>query len=178
MATVGNFMWFCTLGWIGALLWATAAVMFCWTPYAMSFLQMSKLYLAPFGKDIVSVKEIARAKQFMKGLPDDGSASENDEQLWHATVSNYLKVPPAKVAVWAKRLGLLFNILWIPCGLALGGLALAYTFFLAISFVGLPFVPASLRIARLSVWPIGQRVVDKRYAEMIREAIYKQRLTA
>jgi len=178
MSTIGNFMWFCTIGWVGALLWATMAVAFCWTPYAMSFLQMSKLYLAPFGKDIVSMRDIARAKQFLKGVPDDASVSETDDQLWAKTVSAHLKVPPAEVATWVKRLSLLFNVLWIPCGLLLGGLALAYTIFLAISFVGLPFVPASLRIARLSIWPIGQRVVDKRYADMIRDALYKQTLSS
>jgi len=178
MSTIGNFIWFCTLGWIGALLWAMMAVAFCWTPYAMSFLQMSKLYLAPFGKDIVSVEDIAKAKQFLKGPADNASDAATDDQLWSKTVSTYLKVPPAEAAVWVKRLTLAFNILWIPCGLALGSLALGYTLFLAISIVGLPFVPAGLRIARLSIWPIGKRVVDKRYADMIREALYKQALVA
>jgi len=178
MSTVGNFLWFCSLGWLGALLWAGMAVAFCWTPYAVSFLQMAKLYMAPFGQDIVSLKEIATAKQFLKGDSNDGEVEESQEQAWARSVGKYLKVPPAELAVWAKRLGLLFNVLWIPCGLALASIALAHAMFLAITFVGLPFVPASLRIARLSLWPIGQRVVDKRYAEMIREAIYKQRLTA
>jgi len=70
MSSVGNFFWFFSLGWLGALLWASMALLFCWTPYAVSFLQMAKLYLAPFGKDIVSLQDIARAKKFLKGTAD------------------------------------------------------------------------------------------------------------
>jgi len=73
---------------------------------------------------------------------------------------------------------MLFNVLWIPCGLILASIALAHALFLAVTVVGIPFVPASLRIARLSVWPIGQRVVDKRYGDLIRDALYNQSLRA
>jgi len=178
MSTIGNFFWFFSLGWLGALLWAGMAIVFCWTPYAVSFLQMSKLYLAPFGKDIVSVRDIARARQFLKGVPDEEITDDQPDQSWIKSVGTYLKVPPAELAAWAKRLGLLFNILWIPCGLMLALLAVAHAFFLAITIVGVPFVPASLRIARLSIWPIGQRVVDKRYADLICDALYNQSLRA
>lgn len=178
MSAIGNFFWFCSLGWIGALLWAAAALVFCWTPYAVSFLQMAKLYLAPFGKDIVSLEEIAKAKQYLKGTAASEPSDENPDQAWIKTVGTYLKVPPEELTVWARRLGLLFNILWIPCGVILGGIALAHAMFLAVTVVGLPFVPVSLRIARLSVWPIGKRVVEKRYAELVRDALYNQSLRA
>lgn len=97
MSTVGNFLWFCSLGWLGALLWAGMAAAFCWTPYAVSFLQMAKLYVAPFGQDIVSLKEIATAKQFLKGEANDGATEEDQEQAWVRTVGTYLKVPPAEL---------------------------------------------------------------------------------
>jgi len=178
MSSIGNFFWFFSLGWLGALLWATMALLFCWTPYAVSFLQMAKLYLAPFGKDIVSLQDIARAKKFLKGAADDEAADETADQAWVRTAGAYLKVPPTELAIWAKRLGMLFNVLWIPFGLILASIALAHAFFLAVTVVGIPFVPASLRIARLSVWPIGQRVVDKRYGDLIRDALYNQSLRA
>ena len=178
MSSVGNFLWFFSLGWLGALLWAGMAIVFCWTPYAVSFLQMAKLYVAPFGKDIVSLQDIARAKKFLKGAADEQATEESADQAWVRTVGAYLRVPPTELAVWAKRLGLLFNALWIPFGLTLASVALAHALFLAVTVVGLPFVPASLRIARLSVWPIGQRVVDKRYADLVRDALYNQTLRA
>ena len=178
MTTIGNFLWFFMGGFAGALLWGFAALVFCWTPYAMSFLQMSKLYLAPFGKDIVSLDDIAKAKRFAKGLGDGETVEDTPEQAWSTMLARHFNMPTKEIEPWVKRLGMLFNILWIPFGLALACFALFVALIQACTIIGLPFVPVCLRIARLSIWPIGMRVVDRRYGEMIRDALCQQKLRA
>jgi uncharacterized membrane protein YccF (DUF307 family) len=160
MGAVGNLVWWFSGGLIGAMIWAFAALLFCWTPYAMSFLQMARLYIAPFGKEIVSLEEIAQAKKFAKGIPDEATE------------------PQSKSDEWSKRLGLAFNVLWIPVGVTLALLAVAHAVLLTVTVVGIPLAAQSMKIASMSLWPIGKRVVDKQYAALIRETLAKQRLHA
>lgn len=174
MSTIGNFIWF-LMAWPLSLAWAFAALLFCWTPYARSFLEMSKLCLAPFGKAVISLKEEQQAKRFLKGQAD---CEPEAEQPWSTTLGKLLNLPASDLESYAQKAALAFNILWIPCGLMLAGLHLFHAFVLAVTIVGLPMVPATLRIASLAIWPIGKRVVDKRYADMVQEALYKQRLGA
>jgi len=59
-------------------------------------------------------------------------------------------------------MSLLLNILWI----IFGGLAMAFGWLIAavlmaISIVGLPWVPAALRIAGYTLMPFGHRVVER-----------------
>lgn len=59
-------------------------------------------------------------------------------------------------------INLLLNILW----LVFGGLVMAVgwliaSVLIAITIVGLPWFPASLRIAGYTFWPFGQMVVDQ-----------------
>jgi uncharacterized membrane protein YccF (DUF307 family) len=172
VSTLGNFVWF-LMAWPLSLAWAFAALLFCWTPYARSFLEMSKLCLAPFGKAVISLQEEQQAKRFLKGQAD---CEPQEEQPWSTTLGRYFNIPAGDIENYAKKAALVFNILWIPCGVMLAGLHLCHALFLAMTIVGLPMVPATLRIASLAIWPIGKRVVDKRYADMVREALYKQRL--
>jgi uncharacterized membrane protein YccF (DUF307 family) len=59
-------------------------------------------------------------------------------------------------------ISLLLNILWVVFGgllMALGWLLAALV--MAITIIGLPWVPAALRIAGYTLWPFGRRVVDR-----------------
>lgn len=61
----------------------------------------------------------------------------------------------------AETLGLLGNIIWLVLAgwwLALGHLITA--FFLAITIIGLPFAWAHLKLAGISLWPVGKDVVS------------------
>lgn len=160
MSAVGNLLWWLSGGLMGAMFWVFAAAIFCWTPYAMSFVQMAQLYLTPFSKEIVSLDEIARAKKFVKGIPDEQTEI------------------PSQTQVWSKRLGLVFNVLWIPVGLTLAFLAVVHAILLTVTIVGIPLAGQSMKIASMSLWPIGKRVVDKQYAALIRETLAKQQLHA
>jgi uncharacterized membrane protein YccF (DUF307 family) len=65
--------------------------------------------------------------------------------------------------------GLLGNIIWLVLAgwwLALGHLATAVA--LAITIIGIPFAWAHLKLALLSLWPIGRTIVSSEEAEMLR----------
>ena len=68
-------------------------------------------------------------------------------------------------------LGALGNLIWLVLAgwwLALGHLVTA--FFLAITLIGLPFAWAHLKLAGLSLWPIGKTVVTQDEASRMRRA--------
>jgi uncharacterized membrane protein YccF (DUF307 family) len=65
--------------------------------------------------------------------------------------------------------GLLGNIIWLVLAgwwLALGHLATAVA--LAITIIGIPFAWAHLKLALLSLWPIGRTIVSSEEAELLR----------
>jgi uncharacterized membrane protein YccF (DUF307 family) len=66
-------------------------------------------------------------------------------------------------------LGMLGNVIWLVLAgwwLALGHLATAVA--LAITIIGIPFAWAHLKLALLSLWPIGRTIVSSEEAEMLR----------
>jgi len=59
-------------------------------------------------------------------------------------------------------MSVILNILWV----IFGGLVMAFAWLLAallmaITIIGLPWVPAALRIAGYTLWPFGQMVIDR-----------------
>jgi uncharacterized membrane protein YccF (DUF307 family) len=66
-------------------------------------------------------------------------------------------------------LGMLGNVIWLVLAgwwLALGHLATAVA--LTITIIGIPFAWAHLKLALLSLWPIGRTIVSSEEAEMLR----------
>lgn len=66
-------------------------------------------------------------------------------------------------------LGTLGNIVWLLLAgwwLALGHVIIAVA--LAITLIGIPFAWAHLKLAWLSLWPIGQTIVTTEEAELLR----------
>lgn len=57
MKTIGNLIWLITAGWMLALLWCLAGIIFCLTiigiPFGMQFFKIAKFSLWPVGKVIV-----------------------------------------------------------------------------------------------------------------------------
>jgi uncharacterized membrane protein YccF (DUF307 family) len=71
-------------------------------------------------------------------------------------------------------LGLIGNLIWLVLAgwwLAIGHIAFALA--LAVTIVGLPFAWAHLKLAGLSLWPIGKRVVPVAEADRIRAAAWR-----
>jgi uncharacterized membrane protein YccF (DUF307 family) len=66
-------------------------------------------------------------------------------------------------------LGLLGNIIWLVLAgwwLALGHLITAVG--LAITIIGIPFAWAHLKLAGISLWPVGRMIVSAEEAELLR----------
>jgi len=66
-------------------------------------------------------------------------------------------------------LGAIGNLIWLVLAgwwLALGHLATAVA--LAITIIGIPFAWAHLKLALLSLWPIGRTIVSVEEAELLR----------
>lgn len=59
-------------------------------------------------------------------------------------------------------LTLILNILWFILGGFVAGLSWLFAaLILAVTIVGLPWVPATLRIAAFSFWPFGKHIVSR-----------------
>lgn len=68
------------------------------------------------------------------------------------------------------------NILWLPFGLVLATLHIIHALALACTIIGIPFAWQTLKIAAISLFPVGKRVVSIELAQMIRENNAKKQL--
>jgi uncharacterized membrane protein YccF (DUF307 family) len=94
-------------------------------------------------------------------------------------IASYTFLPFGRVALPREKaqgrgdlgtgpLGLLGNIIWLVLAgwwLALGHLALAIG--LAVTLIGIPFAWAHLKLALLSLWPIGKVIVTSDEASLL-----------
>ena len=143
MRFFGNIVWFVLGGWYLALAWLLGAVVFAVTivglPLTRAALEMAKMSAFPFGKDVVHVREI-------------------DEKELSATTAT------------TGTIGFIFNVLW---ALTFGWiLFLGYLFagvLSCITIILIPFGLQSFKLAGISFWPVGRRVVTNEMAKMVRE---------
>lgn len=126
-----------------ALLWLFGALLFAISmvgiPLARSAVEMAKLSAFPFGKDVVHVRELDQ-----KGL--------------------------SPVTAITGTIGFIANIIW-ACTF---GIALFVSYIIAgilccLTIIGIPFGLQSFKLAGLSFWPVGRRVVSIELARAIRE---------
>ena len=143
MRFFGNIVWFVLGGWYLALAWLLGAVVFAVTivglPLTRAALEMAKMSAFPFGKEVVHVREI-------------------DEKELSATTAT------------TGTIGFIFNVLW---ALTFGWiLFLGYLFagvLSCITIILIPFGLQSFKLAGISFWPVGRRVVTNEMAKMVRE---------
>jgi uncharacterized membrane protein YccF (DUF307 family) len=143
MRFLGNILWFVFGGWYLALTWLLGAVIFAITiiglPLTRAAIEMAKMSAFPFGKDVVHVREI-------------------DEKGVSATTAT------------TGTIGFIFNVLW---ALTFGWiLFLGYLFagiLSCITIILIPFGLQSFKLAGISFWPVGRRVVTKEMAKLVRE---------
>ncbi|MCF7647338.1 YccF family protein [Pseudochrobactrum asaccharolyticum] len=143
MRFAGNVIWFVFGGAITALIWLLGAAVFAISivglPLTRSALEMAKMSAFPFGKDVVHVRELDR-----KGV--------------------------TAITATTGTIGFIFNILW-ACTF---GIVLFFSYIIAgiincITIIGIPFGIQSFKLAGISLWPVGRRVVSIEMAKAVRE---------
>lgn len=143
MRFAGNVIWFVLGGWYTALLWLIGAVIFALTivglPLTRAALEMAKMSAWPFGKEVVHVREL------------DGRGLT------------------AGTAI-TGTFGFIFNVLWaVTFGLALFVSYIVAGVLCCITIIGIPFGLQAFKLAGLSLWPVGRRVVPVEVARAARD---------
>lgn len=143
MRFAGNVIWFVLGGAITGLIWLIGAVVFAISivglPLSRAALEMAKMSAFPFGKDVVHVRELDG-----KGLTLATGAT--------GTIGFIANV------VWACTFGLVLFISYIIAGIIN-----------CLTIIGIPFGIQSFKLAGLSFWPVGRRVVSHELAAVARQ---------
>lgn len=142
MRFAGNVIWFILGGAITALIWLIGAVVFAISivglPLSRAALEMAKMSAFPFGKDVVHVRELDG-----KGLTLATGAT--------GTIGFIANL------VWACTFGILLCISYVIAGIIN-----------CLTIIGIPFGIQSFKLAGLSFWPVGRRVVSRELAAVAR----------
>ncbi len=143
MRFAGNVIWFVLGGAITGLIWLIGAVVFAISivglPLSRAALEMAKMSAFPFGKDVVHIRELDG-----KGLTLTTGAT--------GTLGFIANV------VWACTFGLILFISYIIAGIIN-----------CLTIIGIPFGIQSFKLAGLSFWPVGRRVVSRELAAVARQ---------
>jgi len=141
MRFLGNVLWFIFGGWYTSLTWLIGALIFALTiiglPLTRSALEMAKLSAFPFGKVVVHVNQI-------KGV--QGSLTSGATGFIELILN----------LIWAFTFGITLFFLHI-----IAGLLSCFTIVL------IPFGIQSFKLALLSLWPVGRRVVSREDADKV-----------
>ena len=142
MRLVGNVIWFVFGGAVTALMWIIAGARFALTiiglPLTRSAFEMAHMSAFPFGKEVVHVREI------------DGRGLSPTTAL-------------------TGTVGLVFNILWlVTAGWVLFLSYLVSGILCCLTIIGIPFGIQAFKLAGISLWPVGRRVVTKEFAAEMR----------
>lgn len=77
-----------------------------------------------------------------------------------------------------KAFRLIANIIWLPLGLVLAVAHLAHAVLMFITIIGIPFGLQDIKLAGISLFPVGKRVVTKELREAARVANAQDQLAA
>ncbi|MDG6094180.1 YccF family protein [Acetobacter sp. AN02] len=142
MRFIGNIIWFVFGGWYTSLLWLAGAVVFALSivglPLTRAAIELAKMSAWPFGREIVNVRDL------------DG---KTDTPLTAAmgTIGFVVNI------VWACTFGLTLFFSHIVAGLLC-----------CLTIIGIPFGLQSFKLAVISLWPVGRRVVSAETARDLR----------
>jgi uncharacterized membrane protein YccF (DUF307 family) len=150
MRFAGNVIWFVLGGWYIALLWLLGAALFALSivglPLTIAALQMARLSAWPFGKDVVHVREL-----------DDRGVTAGTAVT--GTIGFIVNV------VWACTFGIVLFVAYLVAGVLS-----------CLTLIGIPFGLQAFKLAGISFWPVGRRVVPQELATLAREENAKARL--
>ena len=152
MRHAGNAIWFIFGGAILSLAWFIGAAFFAISvigiPVSRAAFEIAKMAAFPFGKDVVHIRELDA-----KGLSAKTAAT--------GTIGFIANI------IW------LFTFGWILfLGHLLAGILNCFT------LIGIPFGLQSFKLAGISLWPVGRRVVSVELAAAARESNAATRLAA
>lgn len=151
MRFAGNVIWFVLGGAVTGLLWLIGAAAFALTivglPLTRAALEMAKMSAFPFGKDVVHVRELDA-----RGLDATTAAT--------GTIGFVFNV------IWALTFGLLLFLAYIISGVLC-----------CLTLIGIPFGLQAFKLAGLSLWPVGRRVVPIELAQTARQANAQDKLS-
>lgn len=150
MRFLGNIIWFVFGGWYTALFWLLGSAVFAASvvglPLTRAGLEMAKMSAWPFGKDVIHVREL------------DG------KELSTVTAAT-------------GTIGFIFNVIWaVTFGLVLFGSYIIAGVLTCLTIIGIPFGLQAFKLAGISFWPIGRRVVSKELAREARNRNARARL--
>jgi uncharacterized membrane protein YccF (DUF307 family) len=143
MRFAGNVIWFVFGGALIALFWLLGAAIFAISivglPITRAAIEMAKLSAFPFGKDVVHVRELDA-----RGLSKTTALT--------GTIGFIANV------IWACTFGVLLFLAYLIAGVIN-----------CITIIGIPFGLQSFKLAGISFWPVGRRVVPVELANIARE---------
>ncbi len=150
MRFAGNVIWFVFGGAVIATFWLVGAALFAISivglPITRAAIEMAKLSAFPFGKDVVHVRELDA-----KGLT--------------ATTAMTGTVGFIANVVWACTFGVLLFVSYLVAGVIN-----------CVTIIGIPFGLQSFKLAGISFWPVGRRVVSVELAKAARNENAKSQL--
>lgn len=150
MRFAGNVIWFVLGGAITALIWLIGAAVFAISiiglPLTRAAIEMAKLSAWPFGKDVVHVREL------------------DNRELSAGTA-------------FTGTIGFIFNVLWaVTFGVVLFLAYLVYGLLFCCTIIGIPFGLQCFKLAGISLWPVGRRVVSREVADLARTSNAERQL--
>lgn len=143
MRFAGNVIWFVFGGAVLGLVWLVGAAIFAISiiglPISRAAVEIAKMSAFPFGKDVIHVREL------------DGK---------HLSA----------VTAATGTIGFIANIIW-ACTF---GILLFLGYLIAgvlncLTIIGIPFGLQSFKLAGISLWPVGRRVVSVELAKLTRQ---------
>ncbi len=144
MRFAGNVIWFVFGGAVISLIWLFGALLFALSiiglPVTRAAIEMAKISAFPFGRDVVHIRELDA-----KDLSATSSAT--------------------------GILGFIANVIWVITF----GWVLFLSYLLAgilncFTLIGIPFGIQAFKLAGISFWPVGRRVVSTELASAARQA--------
>lgn len=143
MRFAGNVIWFVFGGAFIALLWLIGAVLFAISiiglPISRAAIEMAKMSAFPFGKDVVHVREL-------------------DAKKLSATTAATGTIGFIANIIWACTFGIVLFLTYLVAGV-----------FNCMTIIGIPFGLQSFKLAGISFWPVGRRVVPSELAQVARQ---------
>ncbi len=142
MRYAGNAIWFVFGGWLLALMWLFYGALFAITIIGL-----------PYTKAAIEMAKLS-AWPFGKDV-----VHIRDLDNKEATTTTVL----------TGTIGLIFNILWLPFGISLSLAYLIAGLLNCITLIGIPFGVQAFKLAAISLWPVGRRVVTTELADLVRQ---------
>ncbi len=142
MRFAGNVIWFVLGGWYTSLIWVVGAFLFAISiiglPLTRAAIEMAKMSAWPFGKEVVHIRDLDRKSASARTVATGGIGF----------VAN---------VVWACTFGILLFIAYLVAGILC-----------CLTIIGIPFGLQSFKLAGISFWPVGRRVVTLETAKLLR----------